>query len=284
MSQAAASPRSGAALVIAAHGASRCALQEEPACMHANALRARSLFARVEAGFWKREPDLRTVVSHCTESRVFIVPLFISGGYFADRIIPSALGFDPATAADWGRVQCKGSQLLYYSRPVGSHPAMAEVILARAREALSRDFSIGDAAKTALVIAGHGTEKHAGSKEAILLQAERIRGRGLFAQVQAAFLEQAPRIDCIQAWIDTPDVVVVPFFIGEGGHVTEDIPVMLGAAEKEVQARLRSGQRAWHNPSEVHGKRIYYAESVGGEPLLADVILARVQECRLLDS
>jgi sirohydrochlorin cobaltochelatase len=323
MCHAVSQPLGDAALVIAAHGASRCGIEDEPAFQHAEALRRRSLFGRVEAGFWKREPELRAVLDRCAEPLVYIVPMFISGGYFADRVIPAALGFDLNKGGKDCRTLYKGRQCIRYCHSIGNHPTMARVIVARALEAMNPKpaciLSSGKqrkdvidplqhpfyrlpgempenrsevldaclsssclpavkASATALVIAGHGTEKHALSKAAILEQARRIRDLCLFAEVHAAFMEESPRIDQVHALVESANMVVVPFFIGEGGHVTEDIPVMLGATVIEVKKRLGAGLPAWRNPTDLHGKRIWYAEAVGGEPLLADVILARAIE------
>jgi sirohydrochlorin ferrochelatase len=73
-------------------------------------------------------------------------------------------------------------------------------------------------------------------------------------------------------------VVVVPFFMSNGRHVVEDIPVLLGEAEGVVQARLQQGLPTWHNPTERQGRRVWYSGSVGPEPSLAEVILERVRE------
>jgi sirohydrochlorin ferrochelatase len=54
--------------------------------------------------------------------------------------------------------------------------------------------------------------------------------------------------------------------------------VLLGEPERVVKARLAAGQPTWHNPTEKHGKLFWYSPSVGTEPLLADVIMERVQE------
>jgi sirohydrochlorin cobaltochelatase len=71
---------------------------------------------------------------------------------------------------------------------------------------------------------------------------------------------------------------VVPFFISDGLHVQEDIPVLLGEPERIVQQRMQTGQSTWRNPTERHGKRVWLAPGVGTEPLMAEVILERVRE------
>jgi sirohydrochlorin cobaltochelatase len=75
---------------------------------------------------------------------------------------------------------------------------------------------------------------------------------------------------------------VVPFFISDGMHTVEDIPVMLGAPRAEVRERLKLGQPAWRNPTGREGMRLWYTAAVGSEPLMADVILDRVRESAAL--
>ena len=76
----------------------------------------------------------------------------------------------------------------------------------------------------------------------------------------------------------TRNVVVVPFFISDGMHTAEDIPVMLGEVERVVKERLKAGQPTWRNPTEKNGKKVWYAAAIGAQPLMAEVILARVRE------
>jgi len=72
--------------------------------------------------------------------------------------------------------------------------------------------------------------------------------------------------------------VVVPFFISDGLHTQEDIPVLLGEAKRTVEQRLAAGQPTWRNPTEKNGKLVWYSPSVGSAPELAEVILERVRE------
>ena len=75
-----------------------------------------------------------------------------------------------------------------------------------------------------------------------------------YAGVQAIFMEESPRIaDCYKL-AATKNLVVVPFFISNGLHTREDIPVLLGVAKPVVEQRLAAGQPAWRNPTEKNGK------------------------------
>ena len=133
-------------------------------------------------------------------------------------------------------------------------------------------------ADTALFIAGHGTGNNENSRKAIERQVELIRARNLYAEVRPAFMEEEPRIgDCYRV-ARSRNIVMVPFFISDGLHSYEDIPEMLGEPRAVVQERFRTGQPTWRNPTEKHGKRLWYTPSIGSEPHIADVILERVRE------
>ncbi len=271
---------SDAALVLVGHGSTLNADSGAPTYQHADELRRRKIFAQVLECFWKLEPSICGVIRGVFAPRAFAVPLFISEGYFTEEVIPRELGLQTNGGPDFARVQKRGSQTLYYCKPVGTHASMTNVILARAREVIERHtFSRSPKpSEMALFIAGHGTGNNENSRNVIEQQVELIRARELYAEVHAVFMEEDPRIAECYHLARTKDIVVVPFFISDGLHSYEDIPVMLGESERAVQARLKSGQPTWRNPTEKKGKLVWYTSSVGSEPHLADVILERVRE------
>jgi sirohydrochlorin cobaltochelatase len=265
---------SDAALVVLGHGSTQNADSAAPVCQHAAELRRRNIFAAVREAFWKQEPQIKKVLPEISASRVFIVPLFISEGYFSDEVIPRELGFsEPSTLNPQ-------PSTIFYCPPVGTHDSMTRVLLARANE-IVETFPFPRAPKPkdiTLFIAGHGTEKNENSRKAIERQVGLIRALNLYAGVQAIFLEESPRIaDCYQL-APTRNLVVVPFFISDGLHTQEDIPVMLGEAQRTVRQRLATGQPTWRNPTEKNGKLVWYSPAIGSEPHMADVILERVRE------
>jgi sirohydrochlorin cobaltochelatase len=265
-----------AVLVVLGHGTELNEKSSAPVFQHAAELRRRKIFREVREAFWKQEPQIKTVLAELSAPRVFIAPLFISEGYFASEVIPQGLGF---SYPDRLKLKTQNSELIY-CRPVGSHESMTKVILSRAAT-VTRLFPFPRLPKPeemTLFIAGHGTEKHAGSRRIIERQAELIRAQALYASVQAVFMEEEPRIAGCHVLAQTKKCVVVPFFISDGLHVVEDIPVLLGESERMVRIRLAAFQPPWRNPTEVHGKLFWYSPSVGTEPLLADVILERVAE------
>ena len=266
----------GAALVVLGHGTPLNAGSAAPVLQHAAELRRRKIFAEVRDAFWKQEPHIKKVLAEIAAPRVFIVPLFISDGYFSTEIIPKELGFSfPENL----KLKTEGAEW-FYCRPVGSHDLMTKVILARASQVL-KQFPFPRAprpADTTLLIAGHGTGRNVSSRQAVERQADLIRALHVYAEVGAVFMEEAPFIKSCHATVKTRHIVVVPFFISDGLHAAEDIPVLLGEPERLVKERLAAGQPTWRNPPERDGKLIWYASSVGTEPLLAEVILERVKE------
>ena len=266
---------SDAVLVVLGHGTTLNEQSATPVRQHAAELRRRNIFAEVREGFWKQEPHIKAVLAELTAPRVFIVPFFISEGYFSTEIIPKELGFPAVPSTIHYQLST-----LHYCLPVGSHDLMTTVILARAKEVVAQ-FPFPRAPKptdTTLLIAGHGTGRNANSRKAVERQAELIRALNIYAEVGAVFMEEAPFIKGCHAAVTTKNIVVVPFFISDGLHAVEDIPVLLGEPERIVKERLAAGQPTWRNPTERDGKLIWYASSVGTEPLLAEVILQRVRE------
>jgi sirohydrochlorin cobaltochelatase len=275
---------SDAALVLIGHGSTLNAESSAPTYQHADELRRRKIFAQVLECFWKLEPSIAGVLRGVFAPRVFIVPLFISEGYFTEEVIPRELGFCSKGETGFARVQRRDRQILYYCGPVGTHDSMTQVLLARAKEiAEKHPFPRAPrASETALFIAGHGTSNNENSRKAIERQVELIRAMNQYAEVHPVFMEEEPRIGECYKMAQSQKIVMVPFFISDGLHSYEDIPVMLGEPERVVRERLKSGQPTWRNPTERNGKRVWYAASIGSEAHIADVILERVRESSTL--
>jgi sirohydrochlorin cobaltochelatase len=267
---------SAAALVVLGHGTELNENSAAPVFQHAAELRRRKLFAGVREAFWKQEPQIKKVLAEISAPRIFITPIFISEGWFATEIIPKELGFNFPESP---KLKTQNSEL-FYCRPVGSHDSMTRVVLSRAEEVVKK-FPFPRAPRPqdiTLFIAGHGTDKNENSRRAVERQAELIQAMKIYAAVHAIFLEESPRIDECYSLAQTKHVVVVPFFISDGLHTQEDIPVLLGKAKRTVEQRLRAGQPAWRNPTDKNGRLVWYSPAVGTEPHIADVILERVRE------
>jgi sirohydrochlorin cobaltochelatase len=270
-----------AALVLLGHGTAQSAESAVPVYAHAAELRRRG-WGQVREAFWKQEPRVHEVLATLTAARVFIVPLFMSQGYFSDVVIPRQLGFSESEVGQGSgaRVWREGGRTRYYCEPIGTHEKMAGIVLSRAREVLER-FPFprqAELSQTTLFIAGHGTRQNANSRQAIERQVEQVRAQRVYADVRAVFLEEEPSIGECYRLARTRNLVVVPFFLSAGPHVVEDIPRLLGEPEQVLKQRLARGQRSWRNPTERNDRRVWYAEAVGSAPEVAAVIVERVRE------
>ncbi len=268
------------ALVLIAHGSTVNVQSSAPTRRLVEELRARQLFAEVACAFNLEQPKIDDVPKLVSAKRIFIVPVTISEGHFTEQTIPHRLGLAAAGELEYERIQQREGRTLIYCHPIGTHASMTAVLLARAR-AIVEQHPFPRApkpAETALFIAGHGTEKNANSRKAIEAQVEAIRARVEYADVQPVFMEEAPFIaDCFTA-TEAPHIVMVPFFIADGLHTVEDIPVLLGEPAARVKKRLTAGHPTWRNPTGRKGKLVWYTEAIGNEPGLVDVILERVDE------
>ena len=263
-----------AVLIVLGHGSTKNEDSATPVFQHAAELRRRKVFSDVREAFWKQAPQVKDVLAEVHAPRAFIVPLFISEGYFASEVIPHELGF-----GNGFKLQTSGSRL-FYCLPAGTHDSMTAVLLARAAEVVEQHpFPRAPKPKDlTLFIAGHGTTRSENSRKPIERQVELIRAKQLYAGVHAIFLEEEPRIAACYALAQTRSLVIVPFFISDGLHTAEDIPVLLGEPARVVKQRLEAGQPTWRNPTERNSKLVWYSAAVGSEPHLADVILERVRE------
>lgn len=279
-----------ATLLIIGHGSTVNGDSGATVLQHAAELRRREIFADVREGFFKIEPRIGAVLESIRTARIFVVPMFVSEGYFTQQAIPQELGLTADTLAQASSkdgFELEG-RTLFYCAPVGTHPSMTGIILARAREVVEQSPHPGPLpirwgqggrmafSTTALVIAGHGTKLNTDSRKSIERQVELIAALKIFAEVHPAFLEESPQIEDIPRFVKAPRIIVVPFFMSDGLHVCEDIPVLLGESKDVVAARLKAGKWPWENPTERGGKIIYYTRGVGSEKGIGEVILERV--------
>jgi sirohydrochlorin cobaltochelatase len=137
-------------------------------------------------------------------------------------------------------------------------------------------------AQTSLLIVAHGTDLNENSAVAAKREAERIRALGKYATVLNVYMEEPPLVSDWRKLTKTDAVVVVPFFISDGLHSYEDIPVLLGidvAAHADrghsgsPPPAIARGEIFRHNPYAIDGRSLFYAPSIGTDPGFADIIL-----------
>ncbi|SEO97599.1 sirohydrochlorin cobaltochelatase [Halogranum amylolyticum] len=265
------------ALVIVAHGSHLNPDSAAPTHAHADTIRETTAFDEVKVGFWKEEPHLREVLRTVESDEVYVVPLFVSEGYFTEQVIPRELRLEGWNVSEWDSdglsaddvtlTAADTGQQVTYCGPVGTHESMTDVIVRRA-ETVTGDPDVGPG--FGLAVVGHGTERNENSAKAIEYHAERIEKSGRFDEVQALYMDEEPEVDDVTDHFESPDVVVVPLFIADGFHTQEDIPEDMGLTDDY--------RKGYDVPAEVEGHRIWYAGAVGTEGLMADVILERAAE------
>ena len=121
--------------------------------------------------------------------------------------------------------------------------------------------------KIAVIILGHGSRSNEADR-AIRRVVEEVKKAGAYAHVERAFLQYVPPTPqdalerCARQKADR--IVVVPFFLQAGAHVTRDIPELIEKARKQ-------------HP----GIDIIVTEYVGAHPLMAKIVvdLAGKSEC-----
>ncbi len=254
------------ALIIVGHGSTINPDSSAPTFEHAEAIIDRCIFGEVHRAFWKEEPSFRQVLNCVESDDVYVVPNFISEGYFTRTVIPRELGLE-------GPVTRIGGRTVKYCEPVGSHEKMTELLLARAA-AVAPGVPPNE---TTLFIVGHGTNLNDNSAVAAKREVDRIAAMGIYGEVLSAYMEEAPLISDWATLAAQPNVVVVPFFIADGLHSYEDIPVLLGIATESPGAASADGASVFAgNPYRLREKTLFYASSIGTEHGFADVILDQV--------
>ncbi len=227
-------------LVIVAHGSHLNPESSAPTYDHADTIRATGAFDEVRTGFWKEEPHFREVLRTVEGDEVYVVPLFISEGYFTEQVIPRELRLAGWDVSEWDSDGLSADQAtlvaedidreVHYCGPVGTHRAMTDVIVRRA-ESVTNDADVGEG--FGLAVVGH-------------------------------------EVDDLPEHFESDDVVLVPLFIADGYHTQEDIPEDVGLCEDHTEG--------YDVPETVDGTRIWYAGAVGTEPLMADVVLERAAD------
>jgi uroporphyrin-III C-methyltransferase len=230
------------ALVLAAHGS-----RQDPAANAlirrlAQAVRARRLFDEVAVGFHQGEPRFDAVLDELASDAATVVPVMTSAGHFSRRVLPAALA----------RNRRYASLRLALAPALGTHSAMASLV-ARRISALLREHRLGRET-TSLLLVGHGTPRHAASRDSTLRLSAALEARGIAGQVVAGFFDDDPGIPAAAAVARLDTVIVLPFLIGGGAHVIQDLPAALA-------------------PAMAAGRRILIDRPIGESPGLVDLIV-----------
>lgn len=120
---------------------------------------------------------------------------------------------------------------------------------------------------TGLLLVGHGSKKPY-NKELIEKTANMMSEKSEDYLIRSAFMSiNEPSIEEVleQFKHDQIDsLIVVPLFLADGVHISEDIPRILGLASGEKKGTFLHGSGSIP---------LYYADPIGNNPMLADLML-----------
>ncbi len=109
------------AIAVLGHGTRRDSESERNIYAMAERVAATGKFAETGAIFLDQEPGMTGMLDIFRAQTVVVVPLFIADGWHVGQTIPDELALDGAETR-------KGGRTVRYTEPVGTHPAVADVI------------------------------------------------------------------------------------------------------------------------------------------------------------
>jgi sirohydrochlorin cobaltochelatase len=230
-------PVTVAAVVLCAHG-SRGGVGA--AAGHAARIAARGVFAEVHACALKGAPGLVETLAAVRAREIVIAPLLMAEGHTLRAMLRQ---LESAVEQRARVTTC---------RPLGVHPLLAGMIAAKALAVCAT--KAWRATDTALLVVGHGTERHPESGATARWHAAQIRAQEVFAEVATGFLDEPPRVSQALAALRASRCVAVGLFVDAGEHGEEDLPALLAPA----------------------GERAAYAGPIGPDPLITELILDQV--------
>jgi uroporphyrin-III C-methyltransferase len=219
------------ALVLAAHGSRRDPAANALVRRYAEEIRRRRLFDEVAVAFHQGEPGFDTVLDELSADEVTVVPFMTSAGHYSETVLPAAL----ARNRRYSEIR------LRQTPPLGTHPGIAALVARRVTQLLRNEGLTRDA--VSLVLVGHGTTRHPGSRTATLHLGETLELRRVAGQVLAGFIDDDPLVEQVLDRARPAVALVVPFLIGGGTHALSDLPQALGISDQSAPGTSESGSR-----------------------------------------
>ncbi|MEQ8678051.1 MAG: CbiX/SirB N-terminal domain-containing protein [Aggregatilineales bacterium] len=239
------------ALVLAGHGSHISPHTAGIVWRYVDMLRSAQIADEITACFWKEQPAFAEVLNTLTADHITIVPVFTAQGFFTQTIIPTEMGLQ-------GDITYIGERVVHYAKTLGEHPDLTSIIQQRVATAIQTHAL--DPLQSTVAIIGHGTRRNSQSQQATRDQVQLLTDKQLVTHVIDAYLDDTPDIPSIYTRAKTEYVVVVPFFLAPGSHVSIDVPNALGLEEGQQTAFL-------------NGKHIIYTDPVGTDDSLVQLII-----------
>ncbi|TFE70724.1 CbiX/SirB N-terminal domain-containing protein [Methylacidiphilum caldifontis] len=252
-------------LVLAGHGSLYNPDAALPVYINAEKIRRKKLFKNVYETFWKEEPSFHQTLLSIQFPFIYVVPFFLSHGFFTEKVIPAEMELN-------GAYSKKGEKIIGYCKAIGENPRVADIIIKTVNQTLNFLDKEGYAPEERdLLLVSHGTRKNAQSKMTAYSQLELIRKSNLFRECHVLFLEEEPRISRWKEYVKSRFVFTVPFFISEGDHSYVDVPRLMGL-------EVKKGLAFSHNPQYIDGFYLCYTKAVGTLDEIDQVVVEQVAQ------
>jgi sirohydrochlorin cobaltochelatase len=119
------------ALVLLGHGTELNKSSGGVIYLNAYRIMRRNVYDVVGVGFLDQDPEIGDVVENIEAENIVLIPVFIAEGWHTRETIPEDLGLTGEVTV---RPTSSGRKTIFYGAPVGTHPSIADLIAARARE------------------------------------------------------------------------------------------------------------------------------------------------------
>ncbi len=204
------------ALILAAHGSSKDERINQPMFQLARQIEQQSDFSTVTAAFLDGHPDIRTIINDIAEDEVVVIPFMASAGFYTDVVFPKAMVCPAKTVR--------------FTDPIGLHPVIPHLVSTRINSITSR---FPEAMEATVIVVGHGTRRNKNSCRSTIDLVQHLRKSFENRQIEFAFIDQNPDIEHVAGKLLDGNLLIIPFLMGLGPHVTLDIPLAFGLKEIE---------------------------------------------------
>lgn len=209
----------GVEIVLAAHGGGDGSEANAIVQCCARLLGRRVCGARVRAAFVAGIPSWREVLVCTRRAPTLVIPLLASDGYYAQL-----LRRDVSSSCDHALV----------SAPMGTSAVLVQAVVERVTHAVAALQA--DVRSPRVVVVGHGTRRHAASADTTHAVADSV-ARQSGCETSVAFLDQPPWLEDVVAEASSAHpLIVAPFLMGGGAHVSRDVPARVANARRGAGA------------------------------------------------
>lgn len=241
------------AVILAAHGSGHEPAINGRVTALADELRSQGICGEAHAAFHQGEPSFATVLDRVMSRHVLVIPFMTASGWYSETVLPRELTSHPSFARR--RVE--------FAAPIGAHASMVAIVARRAHR-LMQWFELrrGD---VTLALIGHGTPKHAASRDTTESLAMRLREDDVCPEVITAYLDDEPRVESIPDRATRPTILLEPFLINDGHHATVDVPRRIGLVVPPGTALPFLG--------EANARRVALDSPIGVDPGVIDLLI-----------